>query len=314
MATDTDLFPGQWQPQVVLMAALEVGLIEALLERPQRLAEVAQDLALDERAALRVVRVLIDAGYLEERGDGVVVAPDVQAFLDADDEAFVGDRLLHLHGLLVRWVQLPDVLRHGGPAHAERTPQSLRAFIGSMRVGARERARPLADRLAALFPATKTVLDIGGGPGTQAFAFQQRGWEVTVLDFSEVIDLMAGDLAEAGIAAIKADATQGVPAGGFDLIHCGNLFHSMSPEECVAVVQGAADALRSGGALAIFDFLRSKGLRSSLFAVNMLVATSAGDVYAEEDYQRWCEDAGLRDFAVHEVPGQSQWLLTATKP
>lgn len=309
-----DLFPGQWQPQVVLMAALKVGLVEALLDTPLPPAQVAEKLALDERATLRVIGVLVDAGYLQRQGDGVIVAPDARALLDPDDAAFVGDRLLHFHDLLVRWVQLPQVLRDGAPARSERTPESLRAFIGSMRVGARERARPLADQLAALFPATKTALDIGGGPGTQALAFQQHGWQVTVLDFPEVIDLMAGDLAEAGIATIKGDATQGIPAQGFDLVHCGNLFHSMSPEECAVVVQGAADALASGGALAIFDFLRGKGLRSSLFAVNMLVATSAGDVYAEEDYRRWCAAAGLRDFAVHEVPGQTQLLLTATKP
>jgi hypothetical protein len=46
----------------------------------------------------------------------------------------------------------------------------------------------------------------------------------------------------------------------------------------------------------------------------MLVATSAGDVYGERDYRRWCEAAGLRDFAVHELPGQTQRLLTAVKP
>jgi hypothetical protein len=309
-----DLFPGQWQPQVVLMAALEVGLIEALLERPQPPAEVAQRLALDERATVRVVRVLVDAGYLERRGAGVVVAPDARAPLDPADAAFVGDRLAHLHDLLVRWVQLPAVLRDGGPARFEGSAESLRAFIGSMRVGARQRARPLADRLAALFPATKTVLDIGGGPGTQALAFQEHGWQVTVLDFPEVIDLMTGDLERAGIAAIKGDATQGIPAEGFDLVYGGNLLHSMAPAECGQVVEGAAGALTSGGALAIFDFLRGTGLSSSLFAVNMLVATRAGDVYAEEDYRRWCEAAGLRNFAVHEVAGHSQRLLTAKRP
>lgn len=308
-----DLFPGQWQPQVVLMAALEVGLIEALLDRPQPPAKVAQKLALDERATVRVIGVLVDADYLEQQGDGVVVTPDARALLDPADAAFVGDRLLHLHDLLVRWVQLPEVLRHGGPARFERTAESLRAFIGSMRVGARERARPLAERLAALFPATKTVLDIGGGPGTQALAFQEHGWQVTVLDFPEVIDLMAGDLARAGIAAIKADATQGIPASGFDLVYCGNLFHSLSPAEGALVVAAAAGALVPGGALAILDFLRGRGLPSSLFAVNMLVATSAGDVYAEEDYRRWCAAAGLRDLAVHELAGHSQWLLTADK-
>ena len=87
----------------------------------------------------------------------------------------------------------------------------------------------------------------------------------------------------------------------------------MSPAECAQVVESAAGALALGGALAILDFLRGTGLPSSLFAVNMLVATGAGDVYAEEDYRRWCEAAGLGDFAVHEVAGQPQWLLTAAK-
>ena len=310
----TDLFPGQWQPQVVLMAALQVGLIEALLDEPRPPLEVVQELALDERAALRVVAVLVDAGYLDKRDNGVVVAPEVRSLLDPANDAFVGDRLWHLHDLLVSWVQLPAVLRNGGPARSERTPQSLRAFIGTMRVGARERAWPLAERLAALFPMTKTVLDVGGGPGTQALAFQQQGWRVTVLDFPGVIDLMADELARAGIAAIKGDATRAIPAQGFDLVFCGNLFHSMSPEECGRVVASAAGALTSGGALAILDFLRGSGLSSSLFAVNMLVGTSAGDVYGEEDYRRWCEAAGLRDLAVHELGGQAQRLLTAFKP
>ena len=309
-----DLFPGQWQPQVVLMAALEVGLIEALLDQPEPPSQVARRLALDERATTRVLSALVDAGYLERRGEGVVVAPDARAPLDPADADFVGDRLAHLHALLGRWLQLPEVLRQGGPARFERSPRSLQAFIGAMRIGARQRAKPLADRLAALFPQTRTVLDIGGGPATQARAFQGLGWQVSVLDFPEVIDLMAADLESAGIATIKGDATQGIPARGFDLIFCGNLFHAMSPEECETVVAGAAGALSSGGALAVFDFLRGSGLSASLFAVNMLVGTSAGDVYAEDDYRSWCEAAGLEDFAVHEVGGQAQYLLTAEKP
>jgi SAM-dependent methyltransferase len=158
------------------------------------------------------------------------------------------------------------------------------------------------------------VLDIGGGPGTQALAFRERGWRVTVLDLPEVIDLTADELAQAGVATIEGDATDGIPAQGFDLVYCGNLFHSMSPAECERLAADAAHALASGGALAIHDFLRGTGLPASLFAVNMLVATSDGDAYAEEDYRRWCEAAGLRDFAVHELGTGPQWLVTAVKP
>jgi hypothetical protein len=88
----------------------------------------------------------------------------------------------------------------------------------------------------------------------------------------------------------------------------------MAPEECATVIASAAAALSSDGALAIYDFLRGSGLQSSLFAVNMLLATSAGDVYGEDDYRRWCEAAGLRSFALHEVSGRSQRLMIARKP
>lgn len=44
------------------MAALEVGLIEALLDRPLSSAELIQKLALDERATLRVISLLVGAG------------------------------------------------------------------------------------------------------------------------------------------------------------------------------------------------------------------------------------------------------------
>jgi SAM-dependent methyltransferase len=311
---DVDIFPGQWQPQVVLMAALEVGLIPALLERPRPPEAVARELGLDQRATLRVIAVLVDSGYLERRSGGVVVAPGVRASLDPDGEAYQGDRLLHLHGLIARWAQLPEVLRRGGPAQAERTPESLRAFIGSMRAGARERARPLAEQLASLFPQTKNVLDVGGGPGTQALAFRERGWQVTVLDFPEVIDLTAEVLAEAGVTTVAGDATAGIPVQGFDLVYCGNLFHSLSPAECERLMADAAGALVPGGALVIHDFLRGTGLPASLFAVNMLVATSGGDAYGEVDYRRWCDAAGLRDFTVHGPATGPQSLLTAVKP
>jgi hypothetical protein len=79
MVASTDLFPGQWQPQVVLMAALQVGLIGALLDQPRAPSEVAQELALDHRAAVRVISVLVDACYLEKRSDGVVVSPDTRS-------------------------------------------------------------------------------------------------------------------------------------------------------------------------------------------------------------------------------------------
>ena len=312
-AGSADLFPGPWQPQVVLMAALEVGLIDALLAEPKSPAEVARGLGLDERATTRVIAVLSDAGYLEQQEGGVVVPSKLRDFLDPADPAYVGARLAHLHNPLARWLELPTVLRSGAPPRLGHTAESQRAFVGAMRSGARGRAELLAKRLAELFPATRAVLDVGGGPVTQALAFRKLGWRVTVLDLPEVIKLTADALRREGIAVIAGDAIRGIPTAGFDLVFCGNLFHALSAADCEAVVDNAAAALRRSGAFAIYDFLRGGGLQSSLFAVNMLVATSAGDVYGEEEYRRWCEAADLTDFTVHVLAGQPQRLLTAVK-
>ena len=88
---------------------------------------------------------------------------------------------------------------------------------------------------------------------------------MTVLDFPEVIDLMADELAQAGIATIKGDATQAIPAQGFDLVFCGNLFHSMSPAECAQVV---AERRRRPGLRRCFGHPRLRAWhRSVLVAV-----------------------------------------------
>ena len=63
----TDLFPGQWQPQVVLMAALQVGLIGALLDEP-RPPQRSPGARPRRARSLRVISVLVDAGYLEKAG------------------------------------------------------------------------------------------------------------------------------------------------------------------------------------------------------------------------------------------------------
>lgn len=305
--------PISWQPHVALMAAVKVGLVEELLRRPATAAAAAQTLGLNDEAVARVVRLLVDAGVLErDGGDGVVaVALEARPYLDPASPSFVGSRLLHSHNLLQRWLQLPEVLQRGGPAPFDYGDDTLRAFIGAMRDGARERAPRVASLLAELFPETRAVLDVGGGPATQAIAFRRLGWEVTVLDFPEVIDLMSGELVGEGISAAKGDAVEAFPPGRFDLVFMGNLCHSLSPAENETVIGRAAGALSPGGALAVYDLVRGTGLAASAFSVNMLVATSSGDVWPEDDYRGWCGRAGLSGFAVHDVPGQSQRLMTA---
>ena len=125
------------------------------------------------------------------------------------DAAYVGHRLLTS---TTCWAVGCSCLRScATAARRVRAHPAVAALVHRRDARRRARARrPLAEQLAdcsrrrrGARPRRRT-----GHAGTR---LPGLGWEVTVLDLPEVIDLMADELAQAGIAAIKGDATQGIP-------------------------------------------------------------------------------------------------------
>ena len=150
---------------------------------------------LDERATLRVIGVLVDAGYLDKRDDSVVVAHEVRSLLDPADDAFVGDRLRPPPRPACGLAAAARGTARGRSGRLERTLESRQAFIGSMR-GRGASTRPAARRAPrdAVPPRRRPCSTSAAGRSPRPLAFKAQGWQVTVLDFPEVIDLMADEL------------------------------------------------------------------------------------------------------------------------
>src|SRR3712207_7763846 len=101
---------------------------------------------------------------------------------------------------------------------------------------------------------------------------------------------MKEHLDAAGISAVGGDFNEGLPEGPFDAAYLGNVSHIYGPEENLALMKRVAGSLSPGGLIAIRDFVRGLSKGAALFAVNMLVNTESGNVYAEEDYKGWLRD------------------------
>jgi hypothetical protein len=75
-------------------------------------------------------------------------------------------------------------------------------------------------------------------------------------------------------------------------------------------------ALSPGGTIAIAEWLvnetRTAPPHSLVFAVNMLVLSSAGDTFSFEEISNWLSEAGFRDACLLDSPGVSP-LILATK-
>ena len=104
---------------------------------------------------------------------------------------------------------------------------------------------------------------------------------------------------------------------GYDITTLGHILHSEGEERSRKLLKKTAPALKSGGTIAIGEWLvndeRTEPLNGLMFAVNMLVNTERGDTFSFNEIRRWLEEAGFKNARTLETPGPSP-LLLATKP
>jgi SAM-dependent methyltransferase len=150
----------------------------------------------------------------------------------------------------------------------------------------------------------KTLLDLGGGPGTYAMAFLARNPQLraTVCDREAALDVAKEIAATHGagrrLSYLPLDFTKGPIPGTYDVIWYSNVLHIYSPEDNQAIFRRALNALTPGGRFIIQDaFLHDReGLypaEASLFAVSMLLFTESGNTYSVVETTRWLKDAGF---------------------
>jgi hypothetical protein len=118
-------------------------------------------------------------------------------------------------------------------------------------------------------------------------------------------DFIEGDLSEVNFGT------------GYDIATLGHILHSEGEERSRQLLKKVFHALRSGGAIAIAEWLvnddRTKPLPSLLFAVQMLVNTEKGGTFSFNEIKTWLENAGFKKVRKLQAPGPSP-LILATKP
>jgi len=101
------------------------------------------------------------------------------------------------------------------------------------------------------------VLDLGTGPGTQAIALAELGFDVVASDISESAVRKAEARAkEKGVAIrfVKDDILATRLQGPFDIIFDRGIFHVFPPEKRNAYVQSVGGLLKKGGSLMLKCF------------------------------------------------------------
>jgi SAM-dependent methyltransferase len=303
----------------VIMTALELKLFTVVGTTTWLLPNLARELKVSERGLSILCRNLAMAGLLHKKGNRYRNSDLAATALNADNPAYRGSYLHLITNHWNDWLRLMESIRTGQPLDKDEPeePDYRRQFTWAMHHRTLETAPAVAGQLR--LNAAKTLLDLGGGPGTYAMAFLAKnpGLRATVGDRPEALEvakeIAATHKAGGRLSYLPLDLLKDDIQGRFDVIWYSNVLHIYSPRQNLNVFRRARAALADSGRLIIQDaFLHDReGLypeEASLFAVSMLLFTETGNTYSVADTTAWLKEAGFASVSpVKMRKGREDW-------
>jgi len=303
------------QQLVLVGTALEVGIFAALDNKTLSPSELASSLGLDEQGVWRMAEALVEAGYLTKIGEVYsLTTRSKNLFTCPSGPTYVADSLLHGYSAAGRLLSLPQVLREGQPPVWKVLPVAEEHSVRALGEWAKTRAPTVVKKCLSHAPAAKTVLDLGGGQGMYAREFARSGLSVTLLDFPEVIERVASDLAGVQrITLVRGDFQESLPCGPFDIVFLGDICHLYGPGENLTLFRRVRSTLSPKGLLAILDLVRDLNPRGAMFGLRMLVDSRSGGTWTEAEYNRWLTQSGFCGVEIQHIHRRNRQLILAEK-
>ncbi|MEW6584809.1 MAG: methyltransferase [Nitrospirota bacterium] len=288
----------------VILTANNIGMFDSLKK-----AATAREIAGKHKTDLRATEILLDAltgiGLLSKsRGEKYRNAAVANRYLVKGSRLYQADIVRHASTMWQNFSVLDEAVRTGQPARRGFDHES---FIMGMHNLTIFRTESLIR--AAGLGGVKTMLDLGGGPGTNAIAFAKKGVKATIFDMPDTIAIARNIVRREhvkGVGFIAGDFHTDDIGAGYDLILLSQIFHAFSPEENIALLRKCRAAINSGGRVVVQEFpindARTSPPHSALFSVNMLVGTEKGRCYSPKEIKQWMLQTGFKNISVKNLP------------
>lgn len=322
-----DLFGGMSLEAAI--TAADLGVFAALADDPATPSELGDRLDADSEGLAVLLAYLERAGYLTVQDEQYALSEITETWVLASS-----DRSYQRYFRFWREVLYPfwrehaaDAIREGGPPrsvydwlddHPERWPVAQDAFA----LTAERIADEIAEQLA--IPTNGSVLDVGGGHGLYSIAIcdHEPSVTATVFDDPAVREMAASNIDAAElddrIAFQAGDYEQDDLAGDYDAALAFNIVHGNDPGTNRQLFQQLAEAVRSGGQLAILDQFGDESRVSiantgTRFLDLTYFVALGGRTYHTDTVEDWLADAGFALTDRHEFPEGNTTLLVAEK-
>jgi ubiquinone/menaquinone biosynthesis C-methylase UbiE len=319
-----------YAPPLIISAAVNTKVFDALQSGAKTVDEVKKQTGASPRGLRAIMDALVGLELLKkDRQAKYSLTPESRAFLISDQPGTLAGFFGSVLPVMIsRWLRLTDIVHDGRPAVAvnqetegtEFFSQLVETIIPMSYAGARK----LADHLKVARSRDELRgIDLAAGSGVWGIALAQNSprLRVTAVDWAGMIPTTKRVTEKFGVRDrfdfIEGDLLEANFGNRYDIATLGHILHSEGEERSRQLLKKVFRALKSGGTIAIAEWLvnddRTKPLPSLMFSVQMLVNTEKGDTFSFTQIKDWLEEAGFKKVRKLEAPGPSP-LILATKP
>jgi predicted O-methyltransferase YrrM len=312
-----------YQPSRILLTGIELDVfsIIARLDKGATALAVAKALNASPRGVETLLNALVAMDLLAKADEVYATKPDLSRFLvegSVDDARMA---LRHHLNLWASWSTLTQCVLAGHTIRNQemhdRGDEWTKPFIAAMHRNSSARALKVVQAVGAA--GVKRLLDIGGGSGAYSIAFAKANptLQAEVFDLPSVVPLANQYIADAKLAdrvgTRSGDLRKDHFGEGYDLVFLSAICHMLSPEENQDLLRRIFACLAPAGRVVIQDHVMAESKTSpragALFAINMLVGTTGGSTYSEEEYAVWLKEAGFAKVQRLSLSGPNDLMI-----
>ena len=319
-----------YAPPLIISAAVNNRVFDALDGGAKTVEQLQKETGASARGLRAIMDALVGMELLKkDRQWKYSLTPESQAFLISEKPGTLAGFFGSVLPILAsRWLRLTDIVREGRPPVAVNQETEGTEFFSQLVETIVPMSYPGAQKLADHLKVANAkeqvrVIDLAAGSGIWGIAVAQKSPQVrvTAVDWAGMIPTTKRITKKFGVRDrfdfIEGDLSEANFGTGYDVATLGHILHSEGEERSRQLIKKTLRALKSGGTIAIAEWLvndnRTKPLPSLMFSVQMLVNTEKGDTFSFNEIKKWLEDAGFKKVRKLEAPGPSP-LILATKP
>ncbi|MBI3803215.1 MAG: methyltransferase [Nitrospirae bacterium] len=298
-----------------LITGVELDIFTHLGKKAQTAKEIARKAAASPEGTEFLLNALAGMGLLTKSGERFRNSPLSRLYLDTASTQSITNFVWLAGQHWDDWLGLTDTIRKGRRPRKRPSPDDP-GFRKRFSKALHERSFYLAPKILRPIDlrGARTLLDLGGGAGSYAFALLVKYPELhaTIFDRPAAVKVARAEAKRADLSeqvdVIGGDLFTDDYGGPYDVIFYSNVVHIYSPQENRRILKKIKAALKPGGKLIIVEYFLDKNHAHppdvSSFNLMMLLFTDRGRCYTWEEVTAWLKETGFSRFHRTQVDGK----------